>query len=121
MRRTMSLATAALMMLAFVLPAARAATSPPLTSPCGTTGSVTQSQTKLWPPNHKMRNVTLSYDESSDDGDTLTLTVNSITSSEDGQEKGATARHSPDSSATPASDGGVDTTPPAAPDPATVT
>ena len=46
--------------------------------PCGG-GTVSISPARLWPPNHKMRSATVTYSDSSDDGGTLSLTVNSIT------------------------------------------
>jgi hypothetical protein len=44
-------------------------------------GSVTYGPTQIWPPNHKFTTVNLSFAESeaSPDGDTLKLTVDSIT------------------------------------------
>src|SRR5690242_18756219 len=82
---------------ALVAPAARASFGTGSVT-CGE-GTVTYSPSNLWPPNHKMRTVTLSYDESGigeDNGNTIGLQVNSVTYDEQGSEKGATARHTPD-------------------------
>jgi hypothetical protein len=60
-------------------------------------GTVTWSPAKLWPPNHKMRNASATFTEADADGDTVTLTIDGITNTEEGFEKGSTARHGPDS------------------------
>jgi len=84
---------------------------------CGD-GTVTVTPAKMWPPNHKMKDVTLNYDETSaDDGDTIGLTVTSISNEEEGTEKGSTRRHGPDDAGEGFTDTGTDTTPS---DPATV-
>jgi len=59
-------------------------------------GTVAWTPAKVWPPNHKMKDVTITYDEASDDGDTLTVTIDSITHDDEGLEKGSTANHFPD-------------------------
>src|SRR5712692_1125763 len=49
-------------------------------------GSVTYSPTTLWPPNHKLRTITIAYNQPCDDGgcgSPISLTVNSITSNEE--------------------------------------
>jgi hypothetical protein len=84
---------------------------------CGD-GTVTVTPAKMWPPNHKMKDVTLTYDETSaDDGDATGLTVTSISNEEEGTEKGSTLRHGPDDVGEGFTDSGIDTTPS---DPATV-
>lgn len=42
-------------------------------------GTVTWSPTSIWPPNHKMKTVTVVYDENDGDGDTITVAIDSIT------------------------------------------
>jgi hypothetical protein len=83
------------------------------TTPCSD-GTVTWSPKALWPPNHKLRDVTISFNDTTE-GDTLTLNVNSVTNSEDPQ-SGSGAQHQPDVVGVPASDTGTATG-----DPATVT
>jgi hypothetical protein len=58
--------------------------------PCGD-GTLTAPR-RMWPPNHKLRDIKLTYAEASDDGDTIGLTVDAVTHEEEGLEKGATAR-----------------------------
>ena len=41
-------------------------------------GRVTWTPTTIWPPNHRMRTVAISYDENENDGDEITVTVKSI-------------------------------------------
>jgi hypothetical protein len=61
--------------------------------PCGD-GQIVYSPTQLWPPNHKMRTITITYIDSSepgatmgdDDGDDESLTVNSITHNQVGDD-----------------------------------
>jgi hypothetical protein len=77
-------------------------------------GTVTWSPRRLWPPNHKLRDVTISFNNANE-GDTLTLSVDSVTNSEDPQ-SGSNAKHEPDVVGVPASDIGTATA-----DPATVT
>src|SRR6476646_4991725 len=82
---------------ALVAPAARADFGTGSVA-CGE-GTVSINKTHLWPPNHKMRNVTLSFDEAGtgeDNGNAIGLQVDGITYDEQGSEKGATARHTPD-------------------------
>ncbi len=62
--------------------------------PCGD-GTVTAVE-KIRNRNHKLRNVVLVYNEASDDGDTLGLTVDAVTHEEEGFEKGSTKKHEPD-------------------------
>lgn len=49
-----------------------------ITSEACNGGTVSISPSVLWPPNHKMRSAVVTYSDSSFDGGTLTLTVNSI-------------------------------------------
>lgn len=84
-------------------------------------GTVTWSPAKLWPPNHTLRTVTISYDEAENDGDAIGLSVTAISSDDDGLEKGSTANNEPDFTGVGNSDSGVDSVPPSAADPATVT
>jgi hypothetical protein len=120
-RRTSIIAFAALLVSAFALPTSQAKPFDPGfgDAACGD-GTVHWTPAKVWPPNHSLNNVTISYDEPSNDGDTLTLTVDSITHDEEGFEKGSTAKHEPDSTGTGATDSGVDSAPPAAADSPTV-
>lgn len=41
-------------------------------------GGVTWTPTSVWPPNHKMQTIDIYYDENDEDGDTLTVSVESI-------------------------------------------
>jgi hypothetical protein len=68
------------------------------TAPCGT-GTVTWSPAKLWPPNHKLVDVTITYDGAA-------FTVTGVTHDEEGLEKGSTAKHEPDSAITDGTGGG---------------
>jgi hypothetical protein len=53
------------------------------TVPCGD-GVITYSPTTLWPPNHKMKGIGISFaeTETSSDGDTLGLQINDISSNQ---------------------------------------
>lgn len=61
--------------------------------PCGD-GQVVYSPTQLWPPNHKMRTITVTYIDSStagatqgdNDGDAESLTINSVTDNQVGDD-----------------------------------
>jgi len=77
-------------------------------------GTVTWSPNRMWPPNHKVRDVTISFNTTTE-GDALSLSVDSVTNSEDPQ-SGSGAKHEPDVTGVPASDTGTATQ-----DPATVT
>lgn len=58
-------------------------------------GTVSISPARLWPPNHKMRNASVTYTDESVEDSTLTLTVNGITddqSSVDGSGDGGCGR-----------------------------
>ncbi len=46
--------------------------------PCND-GTVTWSPTTLWPPNHKMQTITISYSDTDGDGDSIMITVDMIT------------------------------------------
>jgi hypothetical protein len=76
-------------------------------APCiasdGTTvvGTFDYSPAAMWPPNHKMRDVTVNYTDADNDGDAISFSVDSVTNSEDGLEEGATANHAPDVQNTP--------------------
>jgi hypothetical protein len=112
---------AAALAVTLVGPAAQAKVKDSGTSetPCDG-GTVTTSPTNLWPPNHKMRTITMQFDTPDNDGDTLTLTVTNITSDEAVDAKGS-GHTSPDFTGVGNTDDGVDTAPPAAADPATTT
>lgn len=69
------------------------------TAVCGD-GTVTATPGRLWPPNHKLKTVTLTYEETGDDGDTIGLEIDAVTHDEEGSEKGSTKRHEPDFVAT---------------------
>lgn len=77
------------------------------TAPClasdGTTvvGTFEWTPTSMWPPNHKLRDVTVNYTDLDNDGDAITFSVDSVTSSDEGFETGSAANHSPDVSGTP--------------------
>jgi len=116
----MAVVLGALTATAMALPAARADFGTSSVA-CGE-GTVTYSPSNLWPPNHKMRTVTLKFEEAGtgeDNGNFIGLQVNSITYDEQGHEKGATARHSPDFTGVGNNDMGTDTVDGS--DPATVT
>ena len=66
-----------------------------LTTPSGPV-TVRIAPTSLWPPNHKMRTVTIGMTDPDNDGDVISLNVGTITNSEQGHEKGSTANTSPD-------------------------
>lgn len=57
------------------------------TATCGT-GTVSYSPAKLWPPNHKLRDVTFTS--------ATPFTITTVTHEEEGTEKGSTAEHEPD-------------------------
>ena len=42
-------------------------------------GTVTYSPTTLWPPNHKMQTIDISYSDTDNDGDSTSITVGMIT------------------------------------------
>lgn len=75
---------------------------------CNEHGTVSWSPTTLWPPNHKMKTVTIAFDEAQDDGDTIGLEVLSLASDDAGKEKGAAAKHGPDTAGVGAQDTAVD-------------
>src|SRR5438067_13693111 len=83
-RRTLSIVAIAVTACGLLLPAASARPfdAGTGTAPCGATGTITWTPARMWPPNHKMRPVTVTYTEAVADGDTLTLQVNSITDNE---------------------------------------
>ena len=66
---------------------------------CGTGTTLSWSPAKLWPPNHTLRDVTLTFDGAA-------FTVTGVTSDEDGVEKGSTANNEPDFAITDATGGG---------------
>ncbi|MEX2393457.1 MAG: hypothetical protein WD826_03145 [Actinomycetota bacterium] len=88
---------------------------------CTSEGMVRWTPTSMWPPNHKFKTVDIKFNEMEQDGDTLRLEVLSITHSEEGSEKGSTARKEPDSTGVGNSDEGLDMIPPQPPQPAEVT
>src|SRR5579872_908809 len=55
--------------------------------PCGD-GTITYSPVTLWPPNHKMKTINISFAESevTSDSDTLSLQVTDISSNQDTQD-----------------------------------
>jgi hypothetical protein len=117
--RSRSIAVVAALVLAGMAVAAVSGAKPfdggTATVACGD-GTVTATPGRMWPPNHKLKTVTISYDEVSNDGDTIGLEIDSVTHDEEGLEKGATKRHEPDwvatfDTATTAVDDGT-TTPP---------
>src|SRR5215469_14537393 len=67
-----------------------------LSTACGD-GTVLVSPENLWPPNHKLRTITITYVETASDTapDTLSLTINSITDNELAQDPGTSG--TPDS------------------------
>ena len=120
-RRIVALFVGGLMAVAFVVPAQ--ADFGTTSVPCGD-GSVSVTPNNLWPPNHKMRTVTLSFEETGtppavNNGNIIQLTVNSITYDEAGREHGRFAHDNPDYSGVGSQDLGFDTVDGS--DPATVT
>lgn len=53
-------------------------------------GTVTWTPTNLWPPNHKMVPVTISYSDSDGDGDNTALMLNSVTETDGSTSSDAT-------------------------------
>src|SRR5260221_11388255 len=49
--------------------------------PCND-GTVTWTPTTLWPPNHKMQTITISYSDTDGDGDMIGIMVGSISDSQ---------------------------------------
>lgn len=87
MRRKTSLLTAfgLLAGTAIAVPAALAGPSNPAGGTGQTScndGTVTWSPTTLWPPNHKMQTITISYADTDGDSDSTTIAVTSITNNQ---------------------------------------
>ena len=92
-------------------PIAHNITSPrKLSTACGD-GTVLVSPETLWPPNHKLRTITITYVETAADTapDTLSLTINSITDNELAQDPGTSG--TPDSCGPTDADWVFDSTP----------
>src|SRR5882672_2686228 len=109
-KKALALVLGAVTAIAMVVPAARADFGKDSVT-CGE-GTVSFSPKNLWPPNHKMRTVTLAFDEAGlgeDNGNFIGLQVNGVTYDEQGFEKGATKRHSPDFTGVGTNDMGTDT------------
>jgi len=54
---------------------------------CGD-GTILVSPETLWPPNHKLKTIDISYVETISDADTISLTINSITDNETAKDPG---------------------------------
>ena len=85
-------AGAAAMLIIAVAPAAFAKGKPTgspnqFSTACGD-GTILVTPETLWPPNHKLKTIDISYVETTPDADTLSLTINSITDNELGQDPG---------------------------------
>ncbi len=120
MRRIFALILGGMTVLAMATPAAYADFGQS-TTPCND-GTVTATPTSLWPPNHKMRAVTLKYEESGaneDNNNIIQLSVDSVTYDEFGSEHGKFRKDNPDFTGVGNKDLGIDTTDGS--DPATVT
>src|SRR5215469_16926369 len=57
------------------------------TTGCGD-GTVVVTPETLWPPNHKMKTIGITYVETAPDADTISLTINSITDNELAEDPG---------------------------------
>jgi hypothetical protein len=88
---------------------------------CTSEGMVRWTPTTIWSPNHKMKQIDIKFNEIEQDGDTLKVEVLSITHSEEGKEKGATANFEPDSKGVGNTGFGLDGIPPQPPEPANTT
>lgn len=86
------------------------------TTACGD-GTVTVTPETLWPPNHKLATISISYVETATDtaADTISLTINSITDDELAQDPGTAG--TPDSCGPDDVDWVFDSTPVTASDP----
>jgi hypothetical protein len=78
------------------------------TTACGL-GTVLVAPETLWPPNHKLKTITISYVEPSADTGTISLTINSITDSELAQDPGTAG--TPDSCGPDEADWAFESTP----------
>jgi hypothetical protein len=82
----------AAMLVIAVAPAAFAKGKPQsqpnqFTTSCGD-GTILVTPETLWPPNHKLKTINISYVETAPDADTISLTINSITDNEIAQDPG---------------------------------
>jgi hypothetical protein len=57
------------------------------TTTCGD-GTILVTPETLWPPNHKLKTISISYVETTPDADSISLTINSITDNEIAQDPG---------------------------------
>lgn len=85
-------AGAAAMVIIALAPAALAKGKPTggpnqFTVPCGD-GTVLVTPETLWPPNHKLVTIGISYVETTTDADTISLTINSITDDQVAEDPG---------------------------------
>jgi hypothetical protein len=79
--KRVALVAVALTGVAMALPASAAKSSGSGSVPCAD-GTVTWSPTTLWPPNHKMQTITITYvapADTPDTNDTTTITIGAIT------------------------------------------
>jgi hypothetical protein len=121
-KKAASAVGAAAMMLIAVAPAAFAKGKPQsqpnqFTTACGD-GTVLVAPETLWPPNHKLKTITISYVETAADADTISLAINSITDSEIAQDPGTPG--TPDACGPDDADWVFDTTPVTNTDPSAV-
>ena len=75
---------------------------------CGD-GTILVTPETLWPPNHKLKTIDISYLETASDADTISLTINSITDNEIGEDPGTDG--TPDPCGPALADWVFDTTP----------
>ena len=87
------------------------------TTACGL-GTVLVAPETLWPPNHKLKTITISYVEPPADAGTISLTINSITDNELSEDPGTAGNA--DSCGPSADDWAFDSTPVTNTDPATI-
>jgi hypothetical protein len=91
-KKVASAVGAAAMVVLAVAPAtfAKGKPTPPpneFTTTCGD-GTILVTPETLWPPNHKLKTITISYVETAPDADSLSLTINSITDNEIAEDPG---------------------------------
>jgi hypothetical protein len=78
MRKLLASAVSVLMVAGFVVASANAAPPSEGSVACND-GVVTWSPTTLWPPNHKMQTITISYTDADHDGDNTSVMIGAIT------------------------------------------
>ena len=82
MRNLLRASAVCFLVAAVVMPAAAQPPTHPRAGGAGSTpcndGAVTWSPTTLWPPNHKMQTITISYSDTDNDGDMIGVMVGMI-------------------------------------------